>query len=159
MKGVYGMWAGIVIYNPKLYRLKENITRIYEEVDGLILYNNGCSVECQEYMQQIISTNVIVIGDGQNVGLAAALNAMMRYAKEAGAEWLLTFDQDSIVSLDLIAEMQKRISAGIEKIGIICPRIVDKRRIYPANKIEDVPDGDAYVKMCITSGSCTNIEA
>lgn len=39
------IFAGIVLFNPEISRLKENITHILGQVDRLILVDNGSSIE------------------------------------------------------------------------------------------------------------------
>lgn len=152
------IWAGIVIYNPNLARLTENIDKIYNKVSGLILYDNGSDDACKKYFEKLkCNNNVLIIGNGENKGIAFALNRIMETADNASAEWVITFDQDSIAPTGLIEEAQKRID--IDDVAIICPKVVDKRRIYPANKAISYTDGDEYVNLCITSGSCTRIKA
>lgn len=154
------LWAGIVLYNPSLDRLRENISKILPDVDGLTLYNNGIDKETEIYLSSIENEKIISIGDGTNKGIAFALNRIMEDAKAHDANWVVTFDQDSVSPRDFIQHIRIRIEEHTnEHLGIISPLIVDKRRIYPANGVIPTAVEDYYVKMCITSGSCTFVPA
>ena len=39
----YKLGAGIVLYNPEVELLKKNVDALYNQVDKLLLYDNGSS--------------------------------------------------------------------------------------------------------------------
>ena len=154
------IWAGIVIFNPNFDRFKKNIERIVNQVEGIVLYNNGCSEEVKLYIDSLAPKKVIMIGDGCNLGLAYALNQIMKETREKHVDWVITLDQDSVLPDNYVDEIKKRILLHAnEKIAIICPSVIDKRRIYVSNKVVPSNVDDYYTNMCITSGSCTYIKA
>ena len=58
--------AGIVLYNPKIDRLKENIEAIIPQVKILYCYNNGLG-NTQPVMKLLNSySNIVVFGRGNN---------------------------------------------------------------------------------------------
>lgn len=153
------MLCGIVLYHPILSRLKENLERLLKANKPIVCFNNGCDVACMEYLKNLHKRNVYVIGNGNNQGIAFALNRIMAFAEEGGFEWVVTLDQDSIVDDLYFYEIDMRLNNLKDNIAIVCPKIVDNRRIYPANKIVAEMNDDHYVKMCITSGGCTRVAA
>lgn len=154
------IFAGIVIFNPNYERFKQNIECIINQVEEIILYNNGCSEEVKLYIDSLASKKVKMVGEGCNLGLAYALNQIMKVAKDDHANWMITLDQDSVLPENYVNEIEKRISLHAnEKIAIICPSVIDKRRINISNKVVSFSNDDYYINMCITSGSCTNIKA
>ena len=154
------IWAGIVLFNPNYNRLKNNIQNVLPNVDKLVLFNNGIDAETKKYIVSLGSNKVTILGNGENKGIAYALNSIMREAYENQVKWVITFDQDSITPLNYTEQVKKRIIDNTQrKLGIVCPIIVDKRRIYPANRIIPDTTNDYNVEMCITSGSCTSVEA
>ena len=148
------IWAGIVVYYPKENRLVQNIESIKNQVAGIIIYNNGCNKETKRILEDYRNDKFIVIDATKNEGIGKALNCIMNRAEQEGAKWVVTYDQDSISPDNLIDEYRKRLSE--DNLAILCPRIVDKRRIYLVQ--ENVEKKDAYVERCITSASCTKIE-
>lgn len=151
------MVCGIVIFNPELDRLKANIKKLLEDETKIFFFVNDCDAECDTYIKSI--ENAIVLTQGKNVGIATALNEIFKCAQELGEEWVLTFDQDSIISDEYLLQMSKKAEDVDEGIACICPKVVDKRRIFPANKIVNYEGNEQYVQMCITSGSYTRIRS
>lgn len=147
--------AGIVLYNPKIDRLKENIEAIIPQVKILYCYNNGLG-NAQRVMDLLKSyANIVVLGRGTNDGISKALNCIVEQADKDNIQWLLTLDQDSIVSDDMIQSLATL--TNIENAGIICPQLKDIRRkneqpVSPLDSYEDVD-------ICFTSGSFMNVKA
>ena len=145
--------AGIVLYHPEIERLKENIDAICKQVKLVYCYNNGLhnSNEINNLLEKY--ENIRLIGYGKNIGVAAALNKILKEAEKDGIEWILTLDQDSVVCDGMIEALAR--FKNERKVAIICPLIEDVRRkneihIAHSNTISDID-------FCITSGSFMNI--
>lgn len=148
--------VGIVLFNPKIERLKTNIIAIYSQVDRLYLFDNGSNdIENLEYFLRDF-LDVKLIQSNENVGVAKALNILVMKAIEDGYEWIVTLDQDSVAPSNLISEYQKYV--GIEEIGMLCCKIIDRNFGERAfNKKHD--KGTEFVSLCITSASAVNVNA
>ncbi len=146
--------AGIVLYNPEIKRLQENIKAIIDQVEHIYIVDNGSTnfreIEgiTRNYLKITLLTN------GENLGIAKGLNQMCQSALENGYEWILTLDQDSICPEHMIDQFIRH--ADKKKVGIICPAIFydgwensDKELLKP---VEDI-------SACMTSASLTNVEA
>lgn len=147
--------AGIVLYNPDLSRLKDNIDNIKAQVDVLILVDNGSmnfEVVKFEYEDD---DNIIILRNEKNLGIAAALNQIVRFCDFRKYEWVLTLDQDSVVPYNLIENYLKYIS--YDGVAILTPKIVDRNdpKSYKLNS--DEPNYE-FVDKCITSASLINIK-
>ena len=114
--------TGIVLYNPDLHRLQDNISAIKPQVEKVVLIENGSKETC--YLKEFEDEKIEVIVNDENMGIAYALNQVMQFAHDNGSEWALTLDQDSVVPPDLIETYMKLTS--IDKVGIICCKIVDR---------------------------------
>lgn len=147
--------AGIVLYNPDRIRLEQNIKAIVGQVDEVVLYNNGIKKDIN--ISRILEKfdNVYIIGDGKNIGIAAALNKLVQYAEKHGAEWILTLDQDSVCKSNLVEKYEKYVKN--ENIGLITCTITDRNFNY--NLDENETENEKYIDNCITSGSYTNLKA
>ena len=101
--------AGIVLYNPDIERLSENIDSIISQVDKVILVDNGSS-NINEVKQNFCSDKISFIFNEKNKGIATALNQLAIEAGNSGYTWILTLDQDSVCQSGLIEKYKKYIS-------------------------------------------------
>lgn len=141
--------AGIVIYNPDIKRLLENINHILPQVDILFLiFNSNIDIN----LDYDLTSKVKIVDNKSNKGIAFALNQIINLADEVKAEWCLLLDQDSIVPDNIINAFENYTNK--KNIGIICPKIIDFR----TNVLQNTKKGIRTIKLCITSGSYINIE-
>lgn len=145
--------AGIILFKPNLHRLLDNIKIIAGELEAIYLYNNGCE---EKQLKQIkkVADNIIILGDGKNIGIAEAMNQIISSAKSVGIQWVITYDQDSISDKDMINKY--RSALNLDNAAIICPQVIDKRRMYMTKNSKKTVE---KVQRCITSASCTNVKA
>lgn len=142
--------AGIVIFNPNNYeRFIKSFSSVVNQFSRVYVFDNS-TVKVNIPKPR----NVIYMTEYKNKGIAYGLNRIMKAADNDGFEWVVTFDQDSIVPKGLLDEYKRNINT--QKIGIVCPLIVDRRRSYDKHKVSHEKE---YVTECITSGSCTLIDA
>ena len=94
--------AGIVLFNPNIDRLKENIDAIYEQVSSIVLFNNGSNNLIE--INNVIShyERIIFLNSKINKGIAFALKSIMDLAIKEEYDWVLTLDQDSVCMSGLI---------------------------------------------------------
>lgn len=87
--------AAIVVgFRPEMDIIDRLLSSLVDQVDMLILVDNGAS---QTYLSHdlIRRQKVSYIDLGSNLGLGRALNVGFELAVENGAEYVVTFDQDS----------------------------------------------------------------
>ncbi|SFG04014.1 rhamnosyltransferase [Lachnospiraceae bacterium C7] len=149
--------AGITLFNPEMDRIDENIAAVIDQVDAVLCVDNGSS-NLQEIEEKVLSKypadKLIVEKNGDNLGIARALNQMFEYAKANGYEWVLTLDQDSVVPDNIISEY-KKYTDKLENIGSLSPLILDRNYGNNEDNKGDVEELD----KCITSASLTPVEA
>lgn len=149
------MIAGIVLYNPELKRLEENVNAILPQVDILLLVDNG-SYNIQQIKERYQSIQgVRIIQLGSNKGIAAAQNRICELTRNEGYEWVITLDQDSVAPQGLVVEYEKMIADS--NVAMVCPRIIDRN----FGEIEDGKkhEGIEEVLTCIASASAIRISA
>jgi len=143
--------AGVVIvYFPDLEKLIFNIDSFINHIELLyIVYNSPENIENTNILNSKYS-NIQLIFNNENIGVAATLNQTAQKALNIGYEWLLTMDQDSsFQSSDYFEAFGKSI---IKDIAIFSPN----------------PDISAYtrngntglteeVQCAITSGNLLNL--
>ena len=145
--------ASIVLYNPDISRLKENIASVIKQVNCVILVDNASNNIEEIEKSDIIKDKCILLKNNKNVGLARALNQAMQCAFENKYNWVLTLDQDTVCEENLVEGLSKHIDK--EKVGIIAPKFLDRN----CKRIADGEQGWKYVLRCITSASLTNVES
>ena len=153
--------AGITTFNPDLNQLKKNIDAIITQVEKIILVDNGSknASDVRELVMQYENT-IYPVYSPENMGIASALNIILKTGQSLGAEWVLTLDQDSVCPKDMIARYRKymehmAIRHPDTKTGIFCATVLDKSGTI----LEDGAKEITSVKRCITSGSLTSCSA
>ncbi len=144
--------ALIVTYNPDPAFL-DNIAAISSQVCHIVVVDNGSTSETQQHLMTLEACqNCTVIRNYRNLGIAVALNRGVKYAIEAGFNWIATFDQDSRVSDGFIRQMVETYQQARhpEKVAIIAPTYVDRESGVP-QPIMRAGNGECLAVM--TSGN------
>lgn len=146
--------AGIVLYNPNLIRLRENIDSILEQVDYVLLVDNGSS--SLSYIEEIrsCSCKIVYLSNNKNMGIAYALNQICGYAYSHGYKWALTLDQDSVSMPGMVETYMREVD---ERTGIIGCWIDDRN--YKRDESWGIAQGTFETDWVITSAAFTNVEA
>lgn len=144
--------AGIVLYNPQIKRLAENIEAIKNQVSEVIMFDNGSSniEEIEELVKKY--DNVTLLKGKENKGIAYALNQLANKALFDSKKWLLTLDQDSVVNKNIIKTYQKYMN--LPHLGQLSCLYEDRNR-----KQKDLQEKEdaTKIKYSITSGSLINL--
>ena len=69
--------------------------------------------------------NAQLMESAHNIGIAAALNRISRFAIERGCVWLITLDQDSICAPGMVATLREHID---DSTPLVTPYIVDRTK-------------------------------
>lgn len=91
--------AVIVVYNPDISLLRENISRFIDKVERLLVWENSQIADGELFTgggHESWREKTEFCGDGTNVGISKALNYAWHYAREHGYTHLMTMDQDSL---------------------------------------------------------------
>lgn len=154
--------AIIVSYNPD-NNLLDSINLLINQVERIIIVDNGSESEKKKnikLIRDIDKEKVEIIFNEENLGIATALNIGVRSALKQGYNWILTMDQDSKVSKNMVEKMLEVYNGIDEKerkdILSIFPNFVDER----VQSIEENSDMDTYeyVDADITSGNLLRAE-
>ncbi|MDP8219669.1 MAG: glycosyltransferase family 2 protein [Candidatus Theseobacter exili] len=143
--------AIIVTYNADIERLKNNLSAIIEQVDDVLIIDNG-STNIKDIQKLTKLFDFMITANKQNRGIAIALNQGLECATLHGFEYALTLDQDSISAKGMVEELKKGFLKN-DNIAIVGPEIQD------LNKDERIQSSDefVYVSSLITSGSLCNV--
>lgn len=151
-QGYSFLYSGIVTYNPDIEILKRNISAISQQVNCIVLVDNASS-NIAEIKKAAADAGAEIIGNGQNEGIAKALNQLMEYGKSHGFNWMLSLDQDSICPPDYCEKMLA-VLKRVPKPGIVAPTIIDKTVGVIGHNLTGEFQS---VRTCITSGALVSI--
>jgi rhamnosyltransferase len=144
--------AVIVTFRPRAEDLG-NLAKVSPQVENLVVVDNGSAEEQLQWLRAASrELDFTLIENGQNLGIAAALNTGVKCAQAKGSQWVALFDQDSTVTDGFVAQMLADFEhyAGRRNILLLVPRYRDPQsgveRVCPMDE-----DGGPFVT--ITSGS------
>ena len=143
-----GILAVVVSYNGAT-RLRETVAALRPQVGHLLVVDNGSEAPTLAILDELErSAGVAVTRLGRNTGIGHALNLGVQRARELGASWLLTMDQDSVAEAGMIPAY---LAALAERPGLVSltPSFTGARP-ESANAIEEVASA-------ITSGNLVRV--
>ncbi|TDQ38646.1 glycosyltransferase family 2 protein [Aureibacillus halotolerans] len=145
--------AVIITYNPEIERLKENINAIIKQVDKTIIIDNSSS-NIEQVQSLIKDFNIDMFKNPNNLGIAKAINQGIDYAFKNTYSWILTLDQDSICSENMINEMKNVINNDHlnKNLGIVAPNIIGNN-FNISSSINNISNPTTV----FTSGSLMNV--
>lgn len=150
------IFAGIVLYNPDIERLKENVDNIINQVSRVILVNNGSenTEEIEQYLDGLEKQKIIYENLNKNKGIAAALNVIVNKCIDYNVNWVMTLDQDTVCNKDIIQKYRKYLK--MDNVGQLTCEYIDRNF-----KNEDKKNkyGIRKISWCITSAALLNINA
>ncbi|MFN8575921.1 MAG: glycosyltransferase family 2 protein [Candidatus Sericytochromatia bacterium] len=148
-------FAGVtVLYNPT-NNLLSIIESYINNIDVLYLVDNSDKINIDLIEKIKEKYNVRYISCNGNKGISYALNLAAKKALEENYNFLLTMDQDSTPTRDMINNIKNFIESNdVERIGIISP--VHKIK---GLKIEETNSLSEEVDMVMTSGNFLNLKA
>lgn len=101
------------------------------QVSEVIVVDDGSGEQAEAVLRQLEAAGVTVLRQAQNSGIAAAMNRGIDAALAAGAEFVVTFDQDSNVPAGfvdaLVNEFDRAAAAGL-RVAMIAPEFYSQTR-------------------------------
>lgn len=158
----------VVFYNPDASVIG-NIHALLQQSDYIVIVDNSSSPETIDKIKEefLYEEKVKFIFNTENLGIAAALNTGVEYAKSAGYSWVATFDQDSSIPNGFMTEMLNSyyLFPNNSLVRIISPlyRDITTGKTISAGE-NKVYDKDRHVlpfrviDTTITSGNLVKIE-
>jgi len=117
----------IVTYNPDC-SITQNVRALLPQVDMVLVIDNGSSGSSLACLAELQAWDkVTLVCNGTNLGIAAAFNIGIRKAGEAGCQWLVTFDQDSLAPAGFVASLRATLEQCPfkDQVALIAPRLQD----------------------------------
>jgi rhamnosyltransferase len=151
-----GVCAVVITFHPTAEVL-QNIAKVRPQTQGLLVVDNGSSaVELGPFHAASTEMDFMVIENGENLGVAAALNQGIRWAQSQGYECVILLDQDSTASEDLIETMLAEYASysDREQIAVVVPRYVDRKS---GHEIPVSRSRQGEILVARTSGGLTRL--
>lgn len=154
----YDILAIIITYHPDS-KVLNNLYVLERQIKNILVVDNGSPDN--EILE--IESTFKVIKNNKNLGIAKALNIGIQYALENNFDWVITFDQDSTVSDNMIETMLNAYNNLDEtykqKVMSLVP-IAIERKFVKETIISDVKNIETQELLVeITSGNLVKTEA
>lgn len=179
------IFAGIISYNPDIDRLRDNISSVLPQVQGLIVVDNASDNiadiimllddfrgQSNLDMAGTSKCNILLIENDKNTGVAHALNQIMKHVYSLDHQaWVLTLDQDTVIYDDLIDMYREFMDAHRTDSSMHVASLTSLRkdRNYTEHNHngewntsetgDEAGDGFTFVHTCITSGNLVSVAA
>ena len=105
-----GVYAVVVLYRPDQALLHEQFEAVRPQVDGVVYVDNGDGRRALGETGILDDQGVILLGDGDNLGLSTALNSALKLLLDerldSGTEFALLLDQDSLPEPDMVRTLR-----------------------------------------------------
>ena len=148
----YSVCAVIVTYHPEAAVI-ENIAAVYSQANGVVVVDNGSNPNSLRLLRDAAKTlGFHLIENGENLGIAAALNVGVKWGLEHEYPWVILFDQDSRVSERFIEQMLETYyeATSSSRIAIIAPTYIDRNT---GVRVRLMRSSNGEVLTTMTSGS------
>ena len=153
---VYGI---VVSYNPSV-ELYAHLRTLINQVSKIIVFDNNSSIDSLPVVRKCEQiNNVDVIYSDTNIGLSKAQNIAIKQALKAGADWILTLDDDSDISNSFVANMLAVYDSSNLNVGAVVPVVKDKNSNQTSNfilsgkKFRKVASGTAPLEVLVAISS------
>ena len=152
--------AIVITYRPMLGLLDNLFELNRARVRTVVVDNTDDSSSCVILEKIERELPVRVIRNGQNLGIAAALNIGVRQAIDEGFEWVATFDQDSLITQGYFKLMFEayELCSFQERVALIAPLLCYSSE--ESNKQRQVKAKPLYslTRTAMSSGSLIRSE-
>jgi rhamnosyltransferase len=140
--------AIVITYHPD-HEVFQNLKKIREQVQSLVVVDNGSS---EQELANLRRAGSNLIENGENLGIAAALNIGVSWAQSNAFQWVLLFDQDSCVTESFVENMLRAHtnSPSGDRLGILVPRYIEKRL---GTNMPGHLNKNGQLEVAMTSGS------
>ena len=148
-----GVCAIVTSFEPSASNIS-GLCKVIAQAESVVVVDNGSRVGTLHLLRDASRTEgFTLIENGENLGVATALNRGVRWAQQKGFQWAALFDQDSIVTDNFIELMLADFDAAAKdrnNVIQIIPRYRD-----PDTGVDRITtlDRDGGPAVTITSGS------
>jgi len=153
--------AVIVSHEPDPERLRGLLTRVRGQVRNVVVVDNGPGDDAR---RAAVDLGAVTLRQPGNIGLAAAANRGISWAREHGSTHVLLLDQDSWPEPDMVARLAEALATMSARapVAAVGPRQLDPRTgesapfievAFPVSRKLHCSEGVVRCDFLIASGS------
>ena len=139
--------AVIPSYNPAPADLRSLAATLLDQGMDVVVADDASPCTADPVLRQVSALGAHVVRHERNAGIARSLNDGWAFARQSGARWLLTVDQDSTIPLDyarrLLAAAEEAVDVlGLHSVGAVAPESIDDASgmlAYPVSRVSGLP--------------------
>jgi len=165
--------AVLVSFRPDA-GLEGRLAGLCDQLDLVVIVDNGSGPETQARLAALVAgrSDLALISNPDNQGIAAALNQGAQALADLGYGWCLTMDQDSTPTPDLVARLAHTAQQAPDPalVALVAPNVIDEgmpegsrrwlslgsRRPLPVRRLP-CTDGGLVDVVAVASGSLTHL--
>lgn len=151
--------AVIPTFRPDASVLRALVDALELQADVLVS-DDASPVTSDPVLAEVAARGIPVLRHARNAGIARSLNVGLRHARQAGAPWLLTVDQDTSVSADHATRLLAVAVASSRtlRVGAVAAGRVDDAAgpvSYPVRLVSGIPTTPEVIQ----TGTLWSVEA
>ena len=151
-----GIAIGIIIYNPTNYMIENyKVFSLFH----LVIFVDNSEVHAKNMLKKLDFKYEYIYNNNRG-GIAGALNLAASYAFRYKYKWLLTVDQDTIISINSLQSLFRTIGCFNDKslVAIFAP--FQRNMVSPKNMTSNTENDSKWIdsKEVMTSGSLVNLD-
>ncbi len=131
--------AVIVTYYPELQALARLISALKEQVEMLLIVDNGSPSEFCAWISSEECPGITSLFMRENLGVAGAHNRAIEWARGKGFSYAIFFDQDSLPARDMVSVLyaaERELLESGKNVAVVGPQFYDPRYLRAAPFIQ-----------------------
>lgn len=135
------VWGVIVTYKPSAEHIERVVVSALKQVNYLVIVDNSCDLHTRRILEKLLATRqetallslhtqIFLVFNTSNVGLAAAMNQAIAMAQNKNADYVLILDQDSCLrdgAVRLLLAAIQRYGSRLD-VGCVVATNIDLNR-------------------------------
>jgi rhamnosyltransferase len=155
--------AIVATYRPDPVETRSLVRSLLDQGVPVVVSDDASPCTADPLLHELAELGASVVRHEHNEGIARSLNVGLKHARDAGATWLLTVDQDSVLEPDyvqhiLAAANAAESSLGTDAVGAVGAGSIDDASgelVYPVTFV----NGSPTTHEVIQTGSLWNVAA
>lgn len=130
--------AVVPTYRPDGSALRALLTDLHLAGIETLVADDASPATSDRLLAQVHAEGTMVVRHGHNAGIARGLNEGLAFAELNGAAWLLTLDQDTSITAEVIDRLL-RVTQAQDRIGVVGVEVIGDASgdlTYPSQQVD-----------------------